>query len=133
VPGWFRRPKIRKRLRRDAQLTLELTLCHDWGIPHSQFLDWDPSDRAKATAFFLEKSARCSSCGTAQWEWDDDPNAFQPVTEFCQGCYRRESALEDREASLAGMTVVLVPTASQQWKDALAEQEEAHRRGHEHD
>jgi len=58
----------------------------------------------------MEQSSRCSSCGTAQWEWDENRFAYTPVEEFCQGCYQK-SVFQDRESkSLPGTNVKLVPT-----------------------
>ena len=51
-----------------------------------------PERVAKALAFMLEKSARCDMCGTAEWEWEADRRAYEPVEKFCMGCYLRHMA-----------------------------------------
>jgi hypothetical protein len=88
-----------------------LSLCSDWGIPHSEFLEWDPIDRSKALAYAIEKSEKCGLCGTADWEWQEDKRAYAPVEKFCLGCYYKKQ-LEDDSGSQAGTSIVLVPTRS---------------------
>ena len=84
-----------------------MSYCHDKGIPHSQFLSWLPEDRAKTLAYSLESAERCSLCGTAQWEWDEDPFAYEPSEKFCKGCYLRAAGQEDTKHSLPGTSVEL--------------------------
>lgn len=88
-----------------------MSFCNEKGIPHSVFLEWKPEDRAKAMAFIIEESARCSMCGTSKWEWDANRFAYAPVDEFCQGCYLK-SVFSDQESnkSLPGTNVKLVPS-----------------------
>lgn len=89
---------------------MEMSFCNEKGIPHSVFLEWKPEDRAKALAFIMESSLRCSQCGTAPWEWEQNRFAYAAVEEFCQGCYQK-SVFNDQEAkSLPGTNVKLVPT-----------------------
>lgn len=85
--------------------------CHEKGIPHSVFLEWDPEDRAKVIAYTLEQNSRCSMCGTADWEWEQNRFAYTAMDEFCQGCYQK-SVFSDQESnkSLPGTSVKLVPT-----------------------
>lgn len=54
----------------------------------------------------IEDSLRCTMCGTAQWEWDADRFAYEPVLEHCPGCYAKETAAKDLDSS-AGSTVQL--------------------------
>lgn len=75
------------------------------------FLTWEPEDRAKVIAWALESAARCSSCGTAAWEWEADPYAYMPVTTTCQGCARKDLMRDDSERPGAGVSIVLVPQA----------------------
>lgn len=82
--------------------------CADHGVPHSEFLAWDEVDRAKLLAFILESRGRCSSCGTSGWEWDEDPNAYEPMRHMCRGCMILYAAEEDNDRSL-GSRMVLVP------------------------
>ena len=87
-----------------------MSYCHEKGIPHSEFLRWEPEDRAKVIAFHLESSARCDMCGTAPWEWEENPFAYEPVDEFCKGCYMK-SVFSDQEGKtgLAGTNIKLIP------------------------
>src|SRR4051812_40774097 len=84
--------------------------CHDKGIPHSVFLEWEPEDRAKVVAYSLEEASRCSLCGTARWEWDENRYAYTAVDEFCQGCYQKSAFSDQESKSLPGTNVKLVPT-----------------------
>lgn len=106
-------PFHRARLRYDSHFYLEMSFCNEHGIPHSRFLDWSPDDRSKALAFSLEKSERCSMCGTAEWEWDPaqggSRRAYEPSQEFCQGCYLKEVAGEGADR-MPGTTITLIPT-----------------------
>lgn len=90
---------------------MEMSFCNEKGIPHSEFLQWEPEDRAKALAFITESGLRCSMCGTAGWEWEENRFAYTPTDEFCQGCYSK-SRYGDTEGdkSLPGTNVKLVPT-----------------------
>ena len=90
---------------------MEMSFCNDKGIPHSEYLEWTPEDRAKAMAYLMESALRCSMCGTAPWEWEENRFAFAAVEEFCQGCYQK-SVFTDTESnkSLPGTNVKLVPT-----------------------
>jgi hypothetical protein len=88
-----------------------MSYCYENGISHSEFLEWEPEDRAKTLAFMLEKAARCDMCGTAEWEWDADRRAYEPVEKFCMGCYLRHMA-EEGSGSMPGTTVVMEPSRS---------------------
>ena len=89
-----------------------MSFCNDNGIPHSEFLGWDKDDRDKVLAALMEKSLFCSLCGTAEWEWDENRHAYQPVEHFCMGCYMKESASEDA-GKMKGTSVELVPTTEE--------------------
>ena len=88
-----------------------MAYCHDKGIPHSEFLEWDPEDRAKVLAYSLEQASRCNMCGTAEWEWEENKFAYTPIDNFCRGCYQK-SVFSEQESnkSLPGTNVKLVPT-----------------------
>jgi len=90
-----------------------MSYCADHAIPHSKFLKWDPEDRAKVIAYLLESSMRCSMCGTAPWEWDDNRFAYTAMDEFCQGCYQKQVHSDQQGSSLPGTNVRLVPTTPQ--------------------
>lgn len=87
---------------------MEMEWCADNGVPHSQFLAWQPSDRAKLIATLLERNSRCQSCGTADHEWEEDSGAYVPMVNVCQGCRVLYAAEEENETSL-GARMVLVP------------------------
>lgn len=112
-PG-ARRPFQRARLRYDAAFATELGYCVDRGIPHSKYLEqWSAEDRAKVVALLLERSERCSMCGTSPWEWDPaqggHKHAYDPEHQICLGCQRKELLRDDTEKAPAGSSVVLVP------------------------
>jgi hypothetical protein len=104
---------------------LEISYCVDKGIPHEQFLDWEPESRAKVIAYLLEQSGSCQLCGTAGWEWEENKYAYDVQEVFCPGCYRKEvSAPGDK---LPGTRIELVP-ATKELRDQqyLAHQRRMH-------
>lgn len=90
-----------------------MSYCYEKAIPHSVFLNWDPEDRAKVLAYQMEQSLRCSMCGTAGWEWEDNKFAYTPVEELCQGCYQKSRFQDTQAKPLPGTNVKLVPTTPQ--------------------
>jgi len=84
--------------------------CSDQGIPHSQLLAWDPEDRSKLHAYLTESSAQCQLCGTAPWEWEEDPFAYEAMVVMCHGCAIKEMSKDDAEDQ-PGTRVSLVPKA----------------------
>ena len=86
-----------------------MSLCADFGIPHSQLLSWEPEDRAKAVAFAVEKNQRCQMCGTAPWEWEANRFAYEPVVTVCRGCQIKDGVSSSMERA-DGATVELLPT-----------------------
>lgn len=62
-------------------------------------------------AYAIEQSSKCTMCGTASWEWEQNKFAYTAMDEFCQGCYQK-SVFSDQESnkSLPGTSVKLVPT-----------------------
>lgn len=65
--------------------------CGPRGIPHSEFLSWPVDDQAKALGWMAEQAARCSQCGTAEWEWEEDGEAYHAEPYVCRGCARTEN------------------------------------------
>jgi len=50
-------------------------------------------------------------CGTAEWEWDADRFAYEPVEKYCHGCFIKDAAQDtDPRRNMAGITVELLPT-----------------------
>jgi len=88
-----------------------MSYCHEKGIPHSEFLNWLPEDRAKTIAFILEEAGKCGLCGTAEWEWEADRRAYTPVEKVCMGCYLKHMAGEGA-GQMPGTTIVLEPSHS---------------------
>jgi hypothetical protein len=59
-----------------------------------------------------EKSLACSMCGTAEWQWEADSDAYAAMLQVCPGCQRKDWAREEQEGKLpAGSSFVLVPRA----------------------
>jgi len=88
---------------------MEVQWCSDNGLPHSALLEWNEEDRAKLAAYLLEHNARCQMCGTADWEWEEDRYAYEPIAKQCWGCYIKDRATDENER-LPGSTMTLVPT-----------------------
>jgi len=86
---------------------MEMSWCSERGIPHSALLDWANEDRAKLAAFLMESNDRCASCGTADWEWEEDFFAYEAMPMQCRGCFMKEAARED-ETPL-GTRIALIP------------------------
>lgn len=63
-----------------------MAYCGPRGIPHSEFLSWPLDDQAKALGWMAEDAQKCSECGTADWEWMEDPNAYHAGPHVCRGC-----------------------------------------------
>lgn len=87
-----------------------MSYCYEKGIPHSKFLTWDAEDKAKVLAYIMEQNLRCSMCGTAPWEWEENKFAYTPVDEFCKGCYQKAMFKDTESNSLPGTNVRLTPT-----------------------
>lgn len=86
-----------------------MAYCHERGIPHSKFLEWEPEDRAKVLAYSVEAASRCSMCGTAPWEWEENRYAYTAVDDFCHGCYQKSVFSDQESRSLPGTNVKLQP------------------------
>jgi hypothetical protein len=52
--------------------------------------EWTPEDRDIALVWQNEQSLKCPTCGTADWEWDENPDAWHADTWTCEGCRRRD-------------------------------------------
>jgi hypothetical protein len=83
-----------------------MRFCNSHGIPHSEYLDWDAEDQAKAMAYQFEDAQRCQMCGTADWEWEENKRAYEPVMTTCWGCYYKDIAREGQNIG-PGVTVSL--------------------------
>lgn len=120
-------PYYRDRLRYDRQLEIELSVCSEYHIPHSEFLGWSPLDQAKAIAILAHKNERCALCGTADWEWDPAQGgsrfAYEPVEKLCQGCYVKH----EQGTGNPGTSIVLEPGTGQAAAKRRLAQEQSHR------
>lgn len=47
-------------------------------------------------------------CGTAEWEWSENQYAYEPVHQFCKGCYLKDITRETSD-TLPGTSVGLIP------------------------
>lgn len=65
-----------------------MAYCGPRGIPLSRFLGWPVDDQQAAMAWMAEDRLRCSQCGTAEWEWDENPDAYLATAHLCKGCNR---------------------------------------------
>jgi hypothetical protein len=112
-------PVSPKRLDVDPQLELELAVCAEYRIRHSEFLSWDIDDRDKAIAFHIRKRMECGRCGTRPEEWDETRGghryAYIADHERCLGCERIEAgraALTGDEGR--GVRIVLKPNPNRE-------------------
>jgi hypothetical protein len=62
-------------------------------------------------AFLMVKSQRCDLCGTAEYEWDENRRAYEPVESFCMGCYLKDISEEDSNR-FPGSSVTLIKTGT---------------------
>ena len=62
-------------------------------------------------AFVQVKSMHCDLCGTAEYEWDENRRAYEPVEKICMGCYLKAGA-EEGETYLPGSSISLISTDS---------------------
>lgn len=73
-----------------------MTVCEQYRIPHSTFLDWDEDDREKAIWWMIRQKETCPRCGTRDREWDEtvggDRNAYGAEVRRCRGCEVKEMA-----------------------------------------
>lgn len=62
-------------------------------------------------AVVLEQAAICPMCGTAQWQWDEDPNAFVPMIHIDHGCMIKDRFADSMRNApkQPGSSVRLVP------------------------
>jgi len=88
------------------------------GIPHSEFLKWDPLDQDKAIAYTRAKAEVCEMCGSREADWVDPETGrikahppFTPVGVTCHGCAEIEKyrKAELKDGTPPGVRVILVP------------------------
>lgn len=68
-------------------------------------------------AFTLERSTACQLCGTSEWQWEEDPGAYEAALHVCPGCQRKDWLREDQgdAKAPAGSSIVLLPRARAEW------------------
>lgn len=83
------------RYRYDLAFREQVNYAAERGIPLSVFQgrvvaddepEWLPNDRDAALVWLTESKSKCSRCGTWDWEWDNDPNAWEADIWRCRGC-----------------------------------------------
>lgn len=91
-----------------------MAYCGPRGIPLSTFLQWPADDQAAALSWLAEDRLRCTSCGTAEWEWEADPDAYQAEARVCMGCHRsglERKAMQQTAEHMPGLYIRLTPTS----------------------
>jgi hypothetical protein len=79
------------RLRHDERFAMEMRVCKEWRIPHSEFLGWGIEDQKKALGHFFYEALRCSQCGIHPTDWPNpDEPTFEATALFCPGCHELE-------------------------------------------
>lgn len=108
-------------MKADPLLRLELRICRDHGISHSQFLGgkprWTDLDRDKVKAFYLLEAEECPDCHTLREDWLDDNGeplrepVWTPDFRDCPGCeeYRRAGRHITQDQRERGRRVILTP------------------------
>jgi hypothetical protein len=93
-----------------------MAYCGPRGIPLSTFLAWSVDDQQAALVWQSEESLKCPNCGTAEWQWEQDPNFAQAEARVCMGCQRvgtERKAYEKSAEHMPGLQIRLVPTGGQ--------------------
>ena len=102
-----------KRIGADPQLAIELAVCADYKIRHSEFLGWSQLDRDKAIWHLMQQREACPSCGTRPDEWDPEKGghrrAYIARKRRCYGCEAKQQveASIDPEKEGRGVHVML--------------------------
>lgn len=100
-------------------------------MPHSEFLSWDADDRAKALGFMAYEGEKCALCGTADWEWEEDRFAYEPVLHQCWGCYYKSVYHDSLSKPAPGTTVELQKVTPQMAAQRAVRDEKMARRRRE--
>lgn len=90
-----------------------MAYCGPRGIAHSEFLAWPIDDQTKALGWLAEDLARCSECGTADWEWEHGPAPYRGEAWVCRGCSALESTQKDNKENarlIPGLKIRLART-----------------------
>lgn len=94
---------------------MELDVCAEYRIPHSEFLRWSQQDRSKAIHQYINSRTRCSGCGTMPDEWNEETGgsrfAYRAEARRCRGCQVKQGeqqSLEKQGHTGNGLYVALV-------------------------
>jgi hypothetical protein len=93
-----------------------MAYCGPRGIPLSRFLNWPVDDQAAALWWMAEDRLRCSRCGTAEWEWEEQLDAYAAEPRTCPGCNAiglEAKVWEKTAETTPGMYIRLKPTGGQ--------------------
>lgn len=89
---------------------MELDVCYDFGIFHSDYLARSADDRDKAIWTYVRKRKMCR-CGTREEEWDPAQggrlNAYFPTVRICPGCVALQRTQEEQAKDIRGAQVGL--------------------------
>jgi len=124
VGMFMREVGIRKqRLRNDSLFRMEMSVCQEYRIPHSEFMDWPFEDQVKAVALMILKAEECTLCGTHPQDWEENEDAFVAESKWCPGCYRTDAA-RDPDAMAGTTTHMVRNTEERQLQIALRTMEQ---------
>ena len=92
---------------------IELAVCAEYRIFHSEFLAKSVSDRDKAIWWHIRKAKTCPQCRTRPEEWDETQGghrqAYYAMALQCEGCLKIHRAQETLEKNpIAGAHVALL-------------------------
>lgn len=90
---------------------MEMVICENYQIRHSEFLSWPEEDQDLAIAQQLRKIDHCGRCGTSSKAWVGNNFAYKPEVRRCRGCEMVQLTEEDlrEQKGTAGMYVIMVP------------------------
>jgi hypothetical protein len=96
-----------------------MAYCGPKGIPLSTFLSWPVDDQQAALVWQAEESLKCPNCGTADWQWEQDPDFAEPETRICIGCQMLDIEREnnDKGKRAPGQQIRLKRTGGQDGED----------------
>lgn len=92
------------RLRIDPVFAVEMRVCREWRITHSELLSWSALDREKALAYVVHEGRRCKECGIHPEDWPtevEDP-PFEVEANRCFGCLTLNEWVDDYRKSTTG-------------------------------
>lgn len=89
---------------------------------------WAPDDREYALAYQRVQAEKCSGCGTAKHEWEEDRFAYVADTWVCPGCENIANETHNdplkESGGTPGLKTYLLPRQVSEAQDALEAGEE---------